>query len=56
MVPKLEYGGEVVWEGDAKLVQQLERVQVTAAKKKLRCSSATSNTVSRAALGTYSDK
>ena len=32
IVPKIEYAGEV-WEGDAKLVKQLETVQMTAAKK-----------------------
>ena len=42
--PKLEYSGEV-WEGNAKLVKQLETVQMTAAKKVLGCSSTTSNTV-----------
>ena len=43
-VPKLEYAGEV-WEGNAKLVKQLETVQMTAAEKVLGCSSTTSNTV-----------
>ena len=33
IVPKLEYAGEV-WEGNAKLVKQLETVQMTAAAKK----------------------
>ena len=47
--PKLEYSGEV-WEGNAKSVNQLETVQMTAAKKVLGCSSTTSNTVSRACL------
>ena len=32
IVPKLEYTGEV-WEGNAKVVKQLEAVQITAAKK-----------------------
>ena len=32
IVPALEYAGEV-WEGNAKLVKQLEKVQMTAAKK-----------------------
>ena len=41
IVPKLEYAGEV-WEGNAKLVKQLETVQVTAAKRVLGCSSTTS--------------
>ena len=44
IVPKLEYAGEV-WEWNAKLVKQLETVQMTAAKKILRCSGTTSNTV-----------
>ena len=52
IVPKLEYAGEV-WEGNAKLVKQLETVQMTAAKKVLGCSSTTSNTVLRAELGMY---
>ena len=42
--PKLEYAGEVL-EGNAKLVKQLETVQMTAAEKVLGCSSTTSNTV-----------
>ena len=46
VVPKLEYAGKV-WEGNAKLVKQLETVQMTAAKKVLGCSSTTSNTVLR---------
>ena len=48
IVPKLEYAQ--VWEGNAKLVKQLETVQMPAAKKVLGCSSA-SNTVLRAELG-----
>ena len=32
IVPKLEYAG-VVWEGNAKLVKQLETVQMLAAEK-----------------------
>ena len=44
IVPKLEYAGEV-WEGNAKLVKQLETVQMTAAKKILGCSSTRSNSV-----------
>ena len=44
IVPKLEYAGEV-WEGNAKLVKQLEAVQMTAAEKVLGCSSTTSNAV-----------
>ena len=51
IVPKLEYAE--VWEGNAKLVKQLETVQMTAAKKVLGCSSTTSNTVLRAELGMY---
>ena len=50
IVPKLEYAGEVC-QGNAKLVKQLETVQMTAARKTLRCSSTTSNTVLRAELG-----
>ena len=50
--PKLEYSGEV-WEGNAKLVKQLETVQMTAATQVLGCSSTTSNTVLRAELGMY---
>lgn len=42
IVPKLEYAGEV-WEGNGKLVKQLETVQMTAAKKMLGCSGMTSN-------------
>ena len=52
VVPKLEYAGDV-WEGNAKFVQQLETVQMTAAKNILRCSSTTRNTVLRAELGMY---
>ena len=51
VVPKLEYAGKV-WEGNAKLVKQLETVQMTAATKVLGCSSM-SNTVLRAELGMY---
>ena len=51
IVPKLEYAE--VWEGNAKLVKQLETVQMTAAKKVLGCSSTTSNTVLRAELEMY---
>ena len=50
IVPKLEYAGEVR-EGNAKFVNQLETVHMTAAKKILGCSSMTSNTVLRAELG-----
>ena len=52
IVPKLEYALEV-WEGNAKFVKELETVQMTAAKKILRCSNTTSNIVLRAALGMY---
>ena len=52
IVPKLEYAAGV-WEGNAKFVKQLKTVQMTAAKKILRCSSTTSNTVLRAELGMY---
>ena len=51
IVPKLEYAE--VWEGSAKLVKQLETVQMTAAQKVLGCSSTTSNTVLGAELGMY---
>ena len=53
IVPKLEYAK--VWEGDAKLVKQLETVQMTAARKVLSigCSGTTSNTVLRAGMGMY---
>ena len=43
IVPKLEHAGEA-WEGDAKLITQLEAVQTAAAKKVIGCSSTTSNT------------
>ena len=52
IVPKLYYAGEV-WEGDAKLVKQLETARMTAARKTLRCSSTTSKTVLRAELGMH---
>ena len=48
-VPELEYAE--VWEGNAKLVKQLEIVRLAAAKKVLGCSSTTSNTSLRAELG-----
>ena len=35
ILPKLEFAGEV-WEGNAKFVKQLERVQMAAAKKKVQ--------------------
>ena len=52
IAPKLEYAGKVM-EGNAKLVKQLETVQMTAAKKVLGCSSTTINTVLKAELGMY---
>ena len=52
MVPKLEYAGEI-WEGNTKFVKHLETVQMTAAKKTLRCSNTTSNIVLRALLRMY---
>ena len=52
IVPKLGYAGKA-WEGHAKFVKQLETVQMTAAKKLLRCSSAMNNTVLRAELRMY---
>ena len=51
IVPKLEYAE--VWEGSAKLVKQLETVQMTAAQKVLGCTSTTSNTVLRAELPSH---
>ena len=42
--PKFEHVGEA-WEGNAKFVNQLETVQITAANKMLGCSSTTSNRV-----------
>ena len=54
IAPKLEYAGKVM-EGNAKLVKQLEAVQITAAKKVLLigCSNTTGNTALRAELGMY---
>ena len=52
IVPKLGYAGEA-WEGNVKLVKQLETGQMTAAKKVLGCSSTTSNTILGAELGMY---
>ena len=54
VVPKLECAG--VWEGNAKLVNKLETVAMTAAKKILGCSKTTSNTALRAELGMSSLK
>ena len=55
IVPKLEYAGEV-WEGNKKLAEKLETVQMSAAKKILGCSKTTSNTALRAELGIYALK
>ena len=54
IVPKLEHAQE--WKGNAKLVKQPERVQMTAAKNVLGCSSTTSNTVLGTELGMYPRK
>ena len=51
ILPKLEFAE--VWEGNAKFVEQLETVRMTAAKSILGCPSTTSNTVLRAELGMY---
>ena len=52
IVPRLECAE--VWEGNTKLVKQLETVQMAAAKKVLRrCSSTTSITALRAELAMY---
>ena len=55
MVPELEYAGEV-WEGNKKLADKLETVQMPAAEKILGCSKTTSNTALRAELGMYAFK
>ena len=52
IVLKLEHAGDV-WEGNAKFVKELERVQMAAAKKILECSSPAENTVLREELGKY---
>ena len=49
IVPTLEYAGDV-WEGNAKLVKQLETAQMTAAKNIPRWSRATSKGALRAEL------
>ena len=50
--PKLEYAE--LWEGNAKLVNQLETVlQMAAAKKVPGCPSTTTSTLLRAELGMY---
>ena len=54
IVPNIDYAGEV-WEGNAKFAQQLEAVQMTAAKLILGCASTTSNTL-RAELGMHAIK
>ena len=51
-VPKSEHAGER-WEGSAKFVNHLQRVQMTAAKIVLGCPSTMRNTALRAELGTY---
>ena len=55
IVPKLEYPGEV-WEGNKKLAEKLETVQMSAAKMIQGCSKTTSNTALRAELGMYALK
>ena len=50
IVPKLEHAGEV-WEGNKKLADKLETVQMSTAKEILECSKTTSNTALRAKLG-----
>ena len=55
MAPKLGYAGEV-WEGNAKLVKQLETVQMAAAEQTLGCPSTTSNAAVRAEVGIYPPK
>ena len=49
--PKLEYAE--LWEGNAKLVNQLETVLQIAAKKVPGCPSTTTSTLLRAELGMY---
>ena len=44
IVPKLEYAGEV-WEGNKKLAEKLETVQMAAAKKIGKCSKTIGNRV-----------
>ena len=50
IVPPLEYAGEV-WEGNKKVVKELEAAQMKAAKIILGCSKRTSNATVRAELG-----
>lgn len=49
ILPKLENAGQA-WEGNANLVQQLEAVQMMAAKRVLGCPRATHNAVFKAEL------
>ncbi|CAB1115356.1 unnamed protein product [Ectocarpus sp. CCAP 1310/34] len=53
IVPPLEYAGEV-WEGNKKVVKELEAAQMKAAKTILGCSKRTSNAAVRAELGIQS--
>ncbi|CAB1104917.1 unnamed protein product [Ectocarpus sp. CCAP 1310/34] len=53
IVPPLEYAGEV-WEGNKKVVKELEAAQMKAAKIILGCSTRTSNAAVRAELGIQS--
>ncbi|CAB1098704.1 unnamed protein product [Ectocarpus sp. CCAP 1310/34] len=53
IVPPLEYAGEV-WEGNKKVVKELEAAQMKAAKIILGCSRRTSNAAVRAELGIQS--
>ncbi|CAB1098534.1 unnamed protein product [Ectocarpus sp. CCAP 1310/34] len=53
IVPPLEYAGEV-WEGNKKVVKELEAAQMKAAKVILGCSKRTSNAAVRAELGIQS--
>ena len=55
IVQKLEYAGEV-WEGNKKLAEKLETVQLAAAKKVLECSKTAGNTALRSELGMSSLK
>ena len=55
IVPPLEYAGEV-WEGNTKVVKELEAAQMKAAKIILGCSKRTSNAAVRAELGIRSLK
>jgi len=50
IIPPLEYAGEV-WEGNTKIVAELEAAQMKAAKIILGCSQRTSNAAVRAELG-----